>query len=426
MATNGIFDGQPVDRANTNPAFMTKNGGDDTTTTDMNFQSVTPAAGANVNQVQGEMNGQNKYTGRPSNSGKDSLPAWLYNYVGTTLDNLHERADFLTRKFAGLIANGGHKHNGTDGEGAAIDAVDLVNVRLSGKVLQGVDQIGVTGVSTNVSTDMSGKTPSSGIAVKGVVVTAPYNKVIIRQATGASTDDVYRDGSGNIVYGRITESAGVWTLSYYVEIAAVETAYSFASPSDVRWYFQELFNPVTDAPVYSEFAVIPSENTTSDVVDATETQAGKVLLSNIVATSVGSANVKGTSARVSHEDHAHQGVHSISKSGSADLFGDVDLVEGSDISITQVDQNITIAGTVKRRAGLATISNGATSVVVTYSTPLTSALPPTVTMVNVTDANPQFQTAVVTAYDDNGFTASWNNAADSANYKLSYFATVST
>lgn len=63
---------------------------------------------------------------------------------------------------------------------------------------------------------------------------------------------------------------------------------------------------------------------------------------------VGSAAVVGVSTLASRQDHVHRGVHSISKSGSASLFGDVTLSEGSNITLVQSGNNIeiTAGGTV--------------------------------------------------------------------------------
>lgn len=63
------------------------------------------------------------------------------------------------------------------------------------------------------------------------------------------------------------------------------------------------------------------------------------------AASIGSTNAAGTSLEASRVDHTHQGVHSISKSGSAQLYSDVTLSAGTNISLTQSGQDIAIAAT---------------------------------------------------------------------------------
>jgi hypothetical protein len=58
--------------------------------------------------------------------------------------------------------------------------------------------------------------------------------------------------------------------------------------------------------------------------------------------SVGSTNSQGTSPSAARYDHVHQGVHSIAASGSTALNGDVLLVAGTNITLSQSSQNITI------------------------------------------------------------------------------------
>ena len=59
--------------------------------------------------------------------------------------------------------------------------------------------------------------------------------------------------------------------------------------------------------------------------------------------SVGAANAEGSDTEFVRKDHVHQGVHSISKAGSAQLFGDVTLSQGANVTLTQVGQDIAIA-----------------------------------------------------------------------------------
>jgi hypothetical protein len=64
------------------------------------------------------------------------------------------------------------------------------------------------------------------------------------------------------------------------------------------------------------------------------------------AQSVVAANAGGISAEVSRGDHSHQGVHSMAKSGSAALYGDVTLSQGSGVTLTQAGQDIQIASSM--------------------------------------------------------------------------------
>lgn len=74
--------------------------------------------------------------------------------------------------------------------------------------------------------------------------------------------------------------------------------------------------------------------------------------------------------------------------------------------------------------GVVSLSAGVTSVVVTFSAARgTPNYRLALSMENVVDTFPQYQPITITNKTVNGFTASWNVATDSANYRLGYLAT---
>lgn len=329
----GVLDGQPVSAAVTNPAFLDADS-DDTALGKISFNNISDplVSGPQIVNIQREMNALASWTGKPTNIAYNSTPGWINSQVGNPTDSFFVRIDALTERFSGTT---GHAHTGADGEGPMLSGVAITGVPLAGYFLEGVDLIGVTGSSTDVSTQLTGKFPSNSSTTLGVVVNTPFNKVTLRYASGTNQNDQIEDGSGNIVYGRITESSGVWTLSYYVLIGGTETAYSFLLATDVRWYYQELFAPLLSTPVYSELAVIPSDNATADVVDATESVAGKVILANVAPAVIDAFGAKGTSSRVAHQDHTHAGTHSIMIDGDAyQALGDVTFNPGVGIAMS--------------------------------------------------------------------------------------------
>jgi len=272
-----INDGQPVDAANSNPAWISKNT-DDTgiAKLSLNDQAVNAptVSGPAIVNLQREKNSIESWMGKIAGLVYNALPTFTNSQGFTATQSFLDRLEALSQKFFNTTLGGGHAHDGSPGGGALIQAASLDGVQLRGSFLQAPLISGASGSSTDVSTQMTGKVPSGGDTLKGVVVLAPNNKVILRQGSGSGTGDEFVDGFGNLVYGRLTYSAGVWTLSYYVDLAGTETPYSFPSPVDVLLYYQELFNPITDAPIYSELATIPSDNATQDVIDATTTQRG--------------------------------------------------------------------------------------------------------------------------------------------------------
>jgi hypothetical protein len=338
----GIINGQPVDETFSNAAWLAKNG-DDTTIGKVTLGNVdAPNSGPSITNAQRDLNSISAFIGKVINSpGPTATPAWLNNDVGASSDSLFLRTDEITAKFNETT---GHTHDGNPGEGGPIAGSSLTNFPLMGIFNQGTDYTTTAASSDDVSALMVGKVGSTGISNLGVVIDPPYNRVFLRQGSGPGEDDQIVDGLGNVVYGRLTKAALVWTLSYYVMLSGVETAYTFAAPEDVKWYYQELYAPNVSTPVYSTLAFIPSDNATQDVLIATTSIKGRVQLST-ASTAVAATTSAGTAnATVANADHTHQGVHSIKKFGDSELYGDVDLEGGTGITITRTGNKLTFDG----------------------------------------------------------------------------------
>lgn len=109
---------------------------------------------------------------------------------------------------------------------------------------------GSTVVTTPITTVLStaGDNGASAVSVPlqvattstpGVVIAASDNIVLI--AANATKRPV-ADVSNNEVYGRLTEAAGVYTLTYFSLINGTETAYSFGSATAIDFYFVYQFD----------------------------------------------------------------------------------------------------------------------------------------------------------------------------------------
>lgn len=67
----------------------------------------------------------------------------------------------------------------------------------------------------------------------------------------------------------------------------------------------------------------------------------------------------------------------------------------------------------------------ATSINIVFPSPLSGTnYVPIAQLVNITDANPQYQSVIVTNKTATGFTAKWNSPTDSSNYRISYIVPV--
>ena len=108
-----------------------------------------------------------------------------------------------------------------------------------------VQGLTASGVSTVVTTQITGALTSAGdggVSVPLQVATSTTIGVAISTTTilqilSNTTKIVWVDGTGNEVYGKLSQSSGVYTLSFYSLIAGVETAYSFSTPSSIDFEF---------------------------------------------------------------------------------------------------------------------------------------------------------------------------------------------
>lgn len=80
---------------------------------------------------------------------------------------------------------------------------------------------------------------------------------------------------------------------------------------------------------------------------------GADALSTAAPSSIGSSNTEGAASAFSRSDHVHQGVHSIDEDSSGSpIYGDVNFVSGSGITISRSGQDITVAASAGAPARL--------------------------------------------------------------------------
>lgn len=333
---SGIVDGQAVDAAQSNAAWLARNGA----TSGIGPITLSGPQAATISDIQVTANVILVGIG-----GDQVTPATGYAAFGapsaTILDG-ETHVQSLVRLAKKFDPSTGHKHSGAVGDGGLISYGSLTGTQLMGFAVHAVPLTAASGVSSNVTgLVISGNSYNS--AATGPVSLSPYNYVHVFSASGSS----YLDATGNKVYARLSASPATatapsaWTLSYYSQIAGTQTAYSFPASSYVDWYYQGLYTEAL-RPVYSDVFIVDSDQVAGEIPDATQIIRGKVLLSSASAVSVGSSNAIGTpNATVANADHAHQGVHSIAASGGAALFGDVILAASGGMNITQSGNTVT-------------------------------------------------------------------------------------
>lgn len=119
---------------------------------------------------------------------------------------------------------------------------------------------------------MTGKVDGGGPSDAGVITNSPNNRAYILDPV---TETFVEDPEGQRVYGRITFSAGTWTLAFFTNEAGVETAYSLPS-QDIRVFFLEVFTLSSVPTIPSSPAMFGTLDVTADVVDASATLRGVV------------------------------------------------------------------------------------------------------------------------------------------------------
>lgn len=83
-------------------------------------------------------------------------------------------------------------------------------------------------------------TISGGEDSQGVIASGDYARIEIE--TAGNKDKIAADADNNEVYGRLSESTGTYTLSYfYLDDAGVEQTYTFGVATDINFTFNYRF-----------------------------------------------------------------------------------------------------------------------------------------------------------------------------------------
>jgi len=106
----------------------------------------------------------------------------------------------------------------------------------------------------------------------------------------------------------------------------------------------------------------------------THQPGGSDALPTASAVGIGSTNSAGSSSSLARADHTHQGLHSLAASGQPQIVGDVVLAQGSNITLSQAGQTVTVASTAPAAGNRVTTSaSGALTIDTAADTTLVSA-----------------------------------------------------
>ena len=125
-----------------------------------------------------------------------------------------------------------------------IERFQSAYIRIEAFNAAGIDDVVTTPLTSALATAGQGgqSVPlqaSTSETTVGVITTGAYNRVEIYDST---TKDKLADALGNEVYGRITHSGGVYTLTYYSLVSGTETSYTFGSATDIDFEFVYRFD----------------------------------------------------------------------------------------------------------------------------------------------------------------------------------------
>jgi hypothetical protein len=181
----GVLDGQPVDAAVTNPAFIIKNA-DDTTPSRLGLGSAAPDQGPAITWTQQEVNSIDSFIGKTQNIAATATPPWTHNDIGLSTDPLFTRVNLMTAKFNGIT---GHMHTGVDGDGPILNGSNI-----TGNIVNTITPAGFPSLVGNVQLS-----PGTGVsfAVSGQIITIT--------ASGSGTVESiavtgYPAATGNIIF----------------------------------------------------------------------------------------------------------------------------------------------------------------------------------------------------------------------------------
>jgi hypothetical protein len=293
-----VVNGQEASATTFNDAFLSRSVDCDTTAVITLANTSDPDSGSSIQNVQRFIN---EIASAAGIAGQGDAAATTYS-SNNVVANSETYKESIGRLDAAFDISTGHTHDGSDS--ALVSALDLSDLNHYRADWFGITVTSASGSSFNITSSMSGKVPGGGTSVVGVVTSSPYNKCEIREAT---TDTYVEDAGGQRVYGRITESSGTWTISFYTNEAGVETAHTL-STQDLKIAFREVFTVATIPTFGADSGFLSSFDLTADIPYATTSLAGKVQLSNSAGAAVAGTGAIGSSTDVARADHAHADV----------------------------------------------------------------------------------------------------------------------
>lgn len=264
-----VLNGQLANQTTFNNAFMSRTAATTSTVAIVALNNGVVASGPAISNTQEAINETFDAVGM-TGVNDTTRNNYSSNEIVSNGDNRKEAIEKLDAEFNNST---GHAHSGAAGDGAPISAPDLADYNDFWAEYQSFNFSAAAGSTDDVSAGFVGKTPGGNATAAGVLTGAPDNFVYI---VDLSTGTFLEDTGGQRIYARVTESSGVWTLTYYTNEAGVETAASITPATDIKVLYREVFRSADRPTIPSSPGEFGTLDVTADVVDANTSQAGKL------------------------------------------------------------------------------------------------------------------------------------------------------
>lgn len=195
-----VSNGQVANQTTFNNAFVSRTV-DSSTVGKVDLLNEDAESGATVENIQRELNSEASYTGKSLESAFDDLPAWGNNDVGTSGDNLTERADALTAAFN---ATTGHNHEGGTGEGPPLATAGLENDAVTNTKLANMANGTIKGRHTAATGD-----PED---LSGAQATSLLVAVVGDSGSGGTKGLVPAPAAGDAAADKFLSADGTWAV----------------------------------------------------------------------------------------------------------------------------------------------------------------------------------------------------------------------
>lgn len=293
----GVSNGQLANDITFNTAFMARNG-DTSTTGVVDLNNVTDAnSGPEITNTQRYIN---ELAGVEGVAGIGDLTSTTYSDT-SAVANGDTRKIAIGKLSAEFNPTSGHRHSGTDSP--KVSVLDVIDINQFVAELQMIAVPAASGISMDLTTIFAGKSPNGDDITAGVITTAPNNRCEIRDS---ATGLVIEDSGGDKVYGRLTFSTSVLTLTFFTIVSGTETAFTMPT-HNINLFYREVFSLASRPTIPADLGALGSIDLTAEIIDATTTQKGKVQLSAQAPPAVGSTASAGTAnGSVANADHTHQ------------------------------------------------------------------------------------------------------------------------